>query len=122
MRWIDRNQRDEDDPLYSSRIVAKEIKTHANPDLFAAILPVEYIRFLLSCVESWQWSSRQTRFMIQDVSKACLFAQANLGVYVAVPEEDKEAGKENKCSPCSGAFMARGTKRSIGRSAAPRSC
>ena len=64
LRWIDRNTRDENDPLYRSRIVAKEIKTYANPDLFAATPPVEYLRFLLSCVASSQWSKRPTRFMI----------------------------------------------------------
>ena len=43
LRWVDRNKRDEKDPMYRSRIVAKEIKTYANPDLFAATPPVEYI-------------------------------------------------------------------------------
>ena len=83
--------------MYRSRIVAKEIKTYANPNLFAATPPVEYIRFLLLCVASSQWGSRHTRFMVQDVSKAHFFAEATGRVFVEIPDEDREPGDENMC-------------------------
>ena len=44
LRWVDRNKKDDVTPDYRSRIVAKEIKTYANPDLFAATPPVEYVK------------------------------------------------------------------------------
>ena len=59
IRWVDRNKRDEKDPTYMSRIVAKKFKTYASPDLFATTPPVEYTRFLLSCV--WQVRSGEAR-------------------------------------------------------------
>ena len=54
LRWIDRNKKDEATPEYRSRIVAKEVKTYADPELFAATPPVEYLRYLLSRVASSQ--------------------------------------------------------------------
>ena len=98
VRWVDRSKKDETNPQYRSRIVAKEIKTFANPDLFAATPPVEYIRFLLSCVASSQWSAQPTRLMVQDVSKAYFFADATRRVFVEIPEEDFEPGDEHRCA------------------------
>ena len=39
LRWVDINKGDEGKPNHRSRIVAKEIKTHNRPDLFAATPP-----------------------------------------------------------------------------------
>ena len=86
LRWVDRNKRDAKDPLYRSRIVAKEIKTYIDPDLFAATPPIEYVRLLFSCVASSQWSENPTRLMVSDVSKAYFFADATRRVFVEIPD------------------------------------
>ena len=98
VRWVDRNKKDDANPQYRSRIVAKEIKTYANPELFAATPPVEYVKFLLSCAASSQWGKRRTRVMIQDVKKAYFFAPATRNIYVDIPLEDREPGDEGKCA------------------------
>ena len=36
VRWVDINKGDDVNPAYRSRLVAKEIKTYENDDLFAA--------------------------------------------------------------------------------------
>ena len=47
-RWIDINKGDEGNPLYRSRLVAKEFNTEKRPDLFAATPPAECLKMLLS--------------------------------------------------------------------------
>ena len=47
-RWIDVNKGDTRRPKYRSRLVAKEYKVDARPELFAATPPTEYLRMLLS--------------------------------------------------------------------------
>ena len=98
LRWVDRNKKDDVTPDYRSRIVAKEIKTYANPELFAATPPVEYVKLILSCCASAQWTKRPTRVMIQDVKKAYFYAWATRKIYVEIPEEDWEAGDEKRCA------------------------
>ena len=51
-RWVDINKGDGTTPVYCSRIVAKEINTHARPDLFTATPPLEYAKYLVSCVRA----------------------------------------------------------------------
>eukprot|EP00974_Lingulodinium_polyedra_P024395 2361558-Lingulodinium_polyedra.AAC.1 len=46
IRWVDVNKGDEDRPEYRSRLVAKEIKTHRNDELFAATPPLEAKKML----------------------------------------------------------------------------
>ena len=98
VRWVDRNKKDDQNPDYRSRIVAKEVKTYANPELFAATPPVEYVKFILSCAASSQWGKHKTRIMIQDVKKAYFFAKATRRIFVDIPEEDREAGDEHNCA------------------------
>ena len=43
-RWIDVNKGDNSNPLYRSRLVAKEFKTDVRPDLYAATPPSECLK------------------------------------------------------------------------------
>ena len=53
VRWVDVNKGDTDSPNVRSRIVAKDFKVDARPDLFAATPPLEYLRYLVSrCASS----------------------------------------------------------------------
>ena len=47
VRWVDVNKGDDENPNYRSRLVAKEINTGANNDLFAATPPIEALKILL---------------------------------------------------------------------------
>ena len=73
LRWVDVNKGDCSKPNYRSRIVAKEIKTHNRPDLFAATPPIENIKYLISRVASSQRGGRPTVLMVQDIKKAYFF-------------------------------------------------
>ena len=97
-RWVDVNKGDSTNPKHRSRLVAQELNVSKMPELFAATPPIEYIRYLVSCCASSQWSSKPTRIMIQDVKKAYFFAPARREVYVALPWEDKLEGEENMCA------------------------
>ena len=44
VRWVDVNKGDTESTNVRCRIVAKDFKTDARPDLFAATPPLEYIR------------------------------------------------------------------------------
>ena len=96
-RWVDTNKGDLNSPKIRSRLVAQEIARHKQPELFAATPPLEYLRFLVSCVASSQWSASPTRLMVQDVKKAYFYADATRKVYVKLPDEDKKAGEEHLC-------------------------
>eukprot|EP00974_Lingulodinium_polyedra_P010180 977891-Lingulodinium_polyedra.AAC.1 len=48
IRWVGVNKGDQDHPEYRSRLVAKEIKTHRNDELFAATPPLEAKKMLMS--------------------------------------------------------------------------
>ena len=59
-RWIDTNKGDSLKPKHRSRLVAQEINTFKNPDLFSATPPLEYIKFLISlCASSSTPRSRR---------------------------------------------------------------
>ena len=91
-RWVDTNNGDKSKPKVRSRLVAQEINKFKQPELFAATPPVEYIRYLISCCASSQWTSRPTRIMTQDVKTAYFYAPATRRVLIALPDEDRLDG------------------------------
>ena len=93
MRWIDINKGDNTNPLYHSRLVAKECRTDVRPDLYAATPPSECLKLLLSRLAS----NRKRRLMYADVSRADFYAKAVRPVYVVLTSEDFEDGDENRC-------------------------
>jgi len=48
VRWIDVNKGDEKNPVYRSRLVAKDFKTSINLEWYAATPPLETLRTLVS--------------------------------------------------------------------------
>eukprot|EP00973_Karenia_brevis_P049190 6823036-Karenia_brevis.AAC.1 len=44
VRWVDVNKQDNDNPLYRSRLVAKQFKTGKDPELFAATPHLEAMK------------------------------------------------------------------------------
>ena len=77
--------------------MAQEVAVGKISELFAATPPSEYIRYLVSCCASSQWSKRPTRLMISDVKKAYFYAPATRRVFVALPPEDRGPGEEQMC-------------------------
>ena len=56
-RWVDTNKGDSRNPKVRCRLVAQEVAIGKIPELFAATPPIEYIRSLVSCCASSQWSN-----------------------------------------------------------------
>ena len=93
VRWVDINKGDSNNPLYRSRLVAKEYNTGVRPDLYAATPPTECLRLMLSRLAS----NKNFKLMYADVSRAYFYAKAVRPVYVKLPEEDLKPGDEGKC-------------------------
>ena len=94
-RWVDTNKGDLTNPKVRCRLVAQEVAIGKIPDLFAATPPIEYIRDLVLCCVSSQWSKRPTRVMVSDVKGAYFYAPATRRVFLALPPEDKGPGEED---------------------------
>ena len=64
-RWVGVNKGDAKNPKVRSRLVAQEVAVTKQRELFAATPPIEYIRYLPSCVASWRtlrsWTSLVSR-------------------------------------------------------------
>ena len=92
VRWVDVSKGDSQSPNVRSRIVAKDFKVDARPDLFAATPPLEFLRYLVSRCASSQLGPRKTKLMVQDVKKAYFYAAATRDVYVDLPPERAQLG------------------------------
>ena len=96
-RWIDTNKGDSTNPKIRSRLVAQELNLSKQPELFAATPPIEYVRYLVSCVASSQFSPEPRRLMVQDVKKAYFYAPATRKIYVKLPDEDRGPDEQGLC-------------------------
>jgi hypothetical protein len=95
VRWVDINKGDSQNPLYGSRLVAKEFNTGVRPELYAATPPNECLRLVLSLLASGR--SKGMGLTYADVSRAYFYAKAVRPVYVMLPDEDFEKGDERRC-------------------------
>ena len=96
LRWVDINKGDELHPKYKSRIVAKEIMIDNRLELLTTTPPLEFIKYLISRCASRQRKSGPSRFMIQDINKAYIFAPATKDIVIELPPEDAEPGMVGK--------------------------
>ena len=96
-RWVDTNKGDGKSPKARCRIVAQELKTHTDFELFAATQLVECVTFLLACAASGQRKSRPSCLMIVGVKKAYFYAPSARLVYIELPPEDRGPGEEHLC-------------------------
>ena len=94
VRWIDVNKQDDIDPKYKSRLVAKEIKKTAMPELYAATPPLEALKLIISSAVE---EGTKRKLMACDVSRAYLNAPAFRSVYVKIVDEDWQEGDEEMC-------------------------
>ena len=92
VRWADVNKGDADQPNVRSRIVAKDFRLDARPELFAATPPLEFLRYLVARCAASQRTRRPTKLMVQDVKKAYFYAPATRDVYVDLPPERARPG------------------------------
>ena len=94
VRWVDTNKGDRAKPNYRARLVAKEYRVEARPDLFAATPPTECMRMLASkCAED-----KSNKMLYIDISRAYFYAKSIRPTYVRLPPEDGRSGEEGLCA------------------------
>ena len=72
--------------------MAKELKIYKDDDFFSAALPIESFRV----VKSWATTDeREKAIMVNDVSRAYMYAECEDDIYVELCDEDQE-GDEGK--------------------------
>ena len=92
-RWVETNKGNLTNPKIRSHLVAQELNLSKQPKLFEATPPIEYARYLVSCVASSQFTTEPTRLMVQDVKKGYFYAPAIRKIYVKIPDEDRGPGE-----------------------------
>ena len=93
-RWVDTNKGTEAEPVYRSRLVAKEIKRDIRLDLFSATPPLEVIKTLLSMAAKGQKEGK--RIGIGDVKRAYFYAPTRREIYIRIPKEDTCRGMKTR--------------------------
>ena len=95
-RWIDVDKASPGDRAdVRSRYVAKEYATGAKDDIFAPTPALEGVKAILSLMAmSGEGYVPTDRLMVMAIKRAFLHAPAVREVYVELPEEDKEQGKD----------------------------
>jgi len=98
VRWIDVNKGDDLNPVYRSRLVAKEFKTNINLEWYAATPPLETLRTLISLAATESCSDEgPNKIMVNDISRAYFYAPSTSPTFVEICEEDYEDGDEHLC-------------------------
>ena len=88
-KWLDTSKGDETSPNYRVRLVGKEIGREKRDDLFAATLPLECLKALLSLAASSQGRTEPYQVMAIDVKRAYFYAPATRLLFVRIPREDR---------------------------------
>ena len=94
VRWIDINKGDAQSFKYRSRLVAREINTYKRNDLFAATLPLEALKMIISMTAT---SNRGEIIMVNGISRAFFHARVIRDVYVQLHKEDQGPAETNLC-------------------------
>ena len=89
VRWVDVVKKD---GTHRSRLVAKEIRKHASPELFAATPPIESIKLLLAITAT----DRSNVMLHLDVSRAYFYASALRDIFIELPAEDREYDQDGR--------------------------
>ena len=106
-RWVDINKGDEVKPNYRSRFVGRELKklgqkSNMLVDFFAAMPPLEAIKFLLTLavtkehfdLKDKRVGNHRKRLQFLDVKRAHFMAPVHREMYVELPPELKREGED----------------------------
>ena len=76
--------------------MGRELKLDNRLDLFAATPPLESLKAIVSLCASRQNERKPFMMMSVDIKRAYFYAKARRPVYIEIPEEDREAGDEQR--------------------------
>ena len=90
-RWIDINKGDTENPVFRSRLVAKEFNDSKDMGIFASTPPLEALRTLLSeaGTRRKRRKGKEVVMMLNDVARAFFEAKATRELCIELPDEDK---------------------------------
>ena len=87
-KWIDVNKGDVDHPNIRCRLVGNEFRTTHGDALFASTPPLEVLRCILSRAATVDEEGRHREVLINDVSRAYVYAEVTRCMYTEIPQED----------------------------------
>ena len=104
-RWVDVNKQDEEHPLYTSRLVAQEVKKGSGFDEFFAAMPsLSALKMLVTIAVTFQLPHAGTAVKeayakrrllgFLDVKRAHFYSDATRELYVELPAEAKTPGED----------------------------
>ena len=82
-------------PNVRARWVAKGYKTHARPELYASIPPLEALKVVLLEIATGKRGGKVVA--VVDVRRAYFYAPTRRRVFVELPPEDYQPGDEHMC-------------------------
>ena len=82
------NKGDIDEPNIRCRLVVKEFTTTPDDALYASTPPLEALILIVSMSGTWDVRGCESEIMINDVSRACFYAEATRCMYIELPAED----------------------------------
>ncbi len=97
VRWVDINTGDNNNPDYRSRLVATYINTGHDDDLFAATPRIEALKALLREAASRRAEDNEFAILFADVRRAYFNAKATRDIFIQLPPEDPNYGKQGVC-------------------------
>ena len=93
--WAETDKGQPGKPNVRARWVAKEYKTHARPELYASIPPLQALKVVLSEFATGKRGGKVV--VLIDVRRAYFYAPARRRVFVKLPLEDYQPGAEHMC-------------------------
>ena len=97
VRWVDVNKGNDKNPDYRTRLVAKEINTHKDDDLYAATPPIEALKVLLRITAHRRSFPKDIKILFADAKRAYFNAQTTRDTFVELPPGDPKYGCTNIC-------------------------
>jgi hypothetical protein len=98
VRWIDVNKGDDKNPIYRSRLVAKDFKNSINLEWYAATPPLETLRTIISLAATKEYTTEgPNKLMVNDISRAYFYAPSTSPTFVDICDEDWTDGDEERC-------------------------
>ena len=80
-----------DHPNIRCRLVGKEFRTSPDDALYACTPPLEALRLIMSRAATMGEDARARNIMINDVSRAYVYAECTRPMYIEIPKEDPDA-------------------------------